>query len=356
MMTGRPIIRVGDKTTHGGTVIEGFSSYSIDGRAAAGLGHNVECPTCNGIYPIVEGVSSFTIDGGYVAIEGMRTACGATLIASQNIASVIPDSGGIARVSRNWRTREKELRKGGAGSERPHSDVLRQSSCEHADTAVIPAEYIVREMKTNPFSIRGRQIHDSNHFDFGSYSRQWSESPWYAKLSSRPTYVEALAEEKLRAYALWADIVEPGQPWDHKPMLQKMLKGVWNSGWQKSGAYDYFYDIWSNIHYGYVGVAVGFTPDELINGAGIAQALHDTLGALAEPRLPSMQNHPENGGWPASAGDRPDHISIRLGCDLYVDVKPHALTPAILLGAVQAVPVPWGSGQDRSKEIHDCER
>lgn len=176
-MTGRPIIRVGDQTTHGGTVMEGFSSYSIDGRAAAGLGHNVECPTCNGIYPIVEGVSSFTIDGGYVAIEGMRTACGATLIASQNIASVIPDSGGIARVSRNWRTREKELREGGAGSERPHSDVLRQSSCEHADTAVIPAEYIVREMKTNPFSIRGRQIHDSNHFDFGSYSRQWSESP-----------------------------------------------------------------------------------------------------------------------------------------------------------------------------------
>ena len=36
-MTGRPIIRVGDKTTHGGTVMEGFSSYTIDGRAAAGL-------------------------------------------------------------------------------------------------------------------------------------------------------------------------------------------------------------------------------------------------------------------------------------------------------------------------------
>lgn len=35
-MTARPIIRVGDKTTHGGTVLEGFSSYSIDCRAAAG--------------------------------------------------------------------------------------------------------------------------------------------------------------------------------------------------------------------------------------------------------------------------------------------------------------------------------
>ncbi len=37
-MTGRPIIRVGDKTTHGGTVMEGFSSYIQIGCATvAGL-------------------------------------------------------------------------------------------------------------------------------------------------------------------------------------------------------------------------------------------------------------------------------------------------------------------------------
>jgi len=355
-MTARPIIRVGDKTTHGGTVLEGVSSYDIDGRAAAGLGHMVDCPKCKGVFPIVEGVGSFAIDDGYVAIEGMRTACGATLIASQNIAVVIPDASGTARVSSNGGALSKGFSEGGAGSDWLLSNSVRQIGCEHADTAMIPAEYIVREMKTNPFSIRGRQIHDSNHFDLGAYHKQWRESPWYGKLSSRPTYVEALAEEKLRAYALWADIVGPGQPWDHKPVLQKMLKDVWNSGWHKSGAYEYFYDIWSNIHYGYVGVAVGFTPDELINGAGIAQALHDTLGALARRRMPTMQNHPENGNWPASADDRPDHISIQLECDLYTDVKPHALTPDILLGTVEAVPLPWGNSRGSSKELHDCER
>ena len=57
-MTARPIIRVGDKTTHGGTVLEGFSSYDIDGRAAAGLGHMVDCPKCKGVFPIVEGLGA----------------------------------------------------------------------------------------------------------------------------------------------------------------------------------------------------------------------------------------------------------------------------------------------------------
>jgi len=51
--------------------------------------------------PHRRGVGSFAIDDGYVAIEGMRTACGATLIASQNIALVIPDASGTARVSSN---------------------------------------------------------------------------------------------------------------------------------------------------------------------------------------------------------------------------------------------------------------
>lgn len=355
-MTARRIICVGDKTTHGGTVMEGFSSYSIDGRAAAGIGHKVDCPRCKGIHPIVEGVSSFASDGVYLAVEGMRTACGATLIASQNIASVLPDVDGIAQVPDFWGAFAKGFSVGGARSDSPLSNSLRQISCEHADTAAMPAKYIVREMKTNPFSIRGRQIHDSNHFDVEAYHRQRQDAPWYAKLSSRPTYIEALAEEKLRAYALWADIVGPGQPWDHKPVLQKMLKAVWNLGWHKFGAHDYFYDIWSNIHYGYVGVAVGFTPKELINGAGLAQALHDTLGPLGKLRMPSMQNHPENGAWPASADDRPDHISIRLGCDLYAAVKPHALTHKILLETIEAVPLPWGNGEDRSKDVHQCDR
>jgi len=83
-MAGRAVVRIGDKTSHGGTVTQGFPQYTIEGRAAAGMGHLVACPQCKGTYPIVEGVSSFIVDDGLVAIEGMKTACGATLIASQH--------------------------------------------------------------------------------------------------------------------------------------------------------------------------------------------------------------------------------------------------------------------------------
>jgi len=56
--------------------------------------------------------------------------------------------------------------------------------------------------------------------------------------------------------------------------------------------------------------------------AGVAQALLDAYSAVLKNRWPTMQHHPENGARPASADDVPDHISIRLGCDLYRQVKP----------------------------------
>ncbi|RQT01977.1 PAAR domain-containing protein [Burkholderia contaminans] len=41
------------------------------------------CPKCQGAYPIVQGSSQYSIEGRAVALDGMKTACGASLIASQ---------------------------------------------------------------------------------------------------------------------------------------------------------------------------------------------------------------------------------------------------------------------------------
>lgn len=49
-----PIIRKGDRTTHGGTVLEGFPNDTIHGIEIAGLGHLVTCPMCKGVFPIME--------------------------------------------------------------------------------------------------------------------------------------------------------------------------------------------------------------------------------------------------------------------------------------------------------------
>lgn len=85
-----PIIRLGDKTTHGGTVVEAFPAARADvyGIPPAGLGHLTICPLHPGPHRIAEGVSSFTIDGIPVALQGMATTCGAALIPSQLSATV----------------------------------------------------------------------------------------------------------------------------------------------------------------------------------------------------------------------------------------------------------------------------
>jgi uncharacterized Zn-binding protein involved in type VI secretion len=77
------IIRLGDPTSHGGRVIEGSPSDICHGKPIAFMGHQVSCPRCKGMFPIIEGVGTTTFYGRGVAIAGMKTACGAVLIATQ---------------------------------------------------------------------------------------------------------------------------------------------------------------------------------------------------------------------------------------------------------------------------------
>ncbi len=75
-------IRLGDRTSHGGVVMEGFMDDTDDGVPLCGLGHIVSCPRHPGLQRIAEGEASFTIMGVPLALEGMLTTCGAVLIAS----------------------------------------------------------------------------------------------------------------------------------------------------------------------------------------------------------------------------------------------------------------------------------
>jgi uncharacterized Zn-binding protein involved in type VI secretion len=77
------IIRLGDSTSHGGTVLEGSPFDICMGKPIAFVGHKVQCPKCKGVFPIVEGAPTTSFYGKGVALGGMHTACGAVLIASQ---------------------------------------------------------------------------------------------------------------------------------------------------------------------------------------------------------------------------------------------------------------------------------
>lgn len=80
---GRPFIVEGDKTSHGGTVLEGSAFSTTNGRRIARLGDKVYCPRCKKTTSIIEGDPTIIVDGAPVALDGYKTSCGAVLIASQ---------------------------------------------------------------------------------------------------------------------------------------------------------------------------------------------------------------------------------------------------------------------------------
>lgn len=79
-----PLIRLGDKTSHGGAVIEASTQSDIGGIGIARMGDKTSCPLPgHGITPIVSGDMTMIVDGKPAARQGDTTGCGATLIASQ---------------------------------------------------------------------------------------------------------------------------------------------------------------------------------------------------------------------------------------------------------------------------------
>jgi uncharacterized Zn-binding protein involved in type VI secretion len=81
----RPLIVVGDKTSHGGTVLSGSPNTDTHGKPIARVGDKASCPLKGhgGVTVIVSGDPACLIDGQPAACHGHKTACGATLIASQ---------------------------------------------------------------------------------------------------------------------------------------------------------------------------------------------------------------------------------------------------------------------------------
>lgn len=85
----RAFIVVGDKTDHGGVVIQGAPGTDTSGRQIARVGDQVTCPKKGHgrTTVIVSGDPTCIIDGQPAARHGDKTACGATLIASQTITT-----------------------------------------------------------------------------------------------------------------------------------------------------------------------------------------------------------------------------------------------------------------------------
>ena len=82
------IIRIGDKTTGGGTVTSGSVVMKFRGIGVARKGDPVDCPIPgHGRTVIAEGHPTFHDHGIPVAFHGHRCACGCVLISSLPEAS-----------------------------------------------------------------------------------------------------------------------------------------------------------------------------------------------------------------------------------------------------------------------------
>ena len=75
------VIRINDKTTHGGTVLEGSSGVKFMGLEVSCLMDKVFCPLHGETY-IIEGDETSKINGKPIALHGHRCGCGCSLISS----------------------------------------------------------------------------------------------------------------------------------------------------------------------------------------------------------------------------------------------------------------------------------
>lgn len=81
---GRGVIRLNDKTDHGGIVISASSGTIVMGIAAALDGDMTVCPKCKGKFAIKPDGTGAKKEGRPYAYHNDVTACGARLMTSLN--------------------------------------------------------------------------------------------------------------------------------------------------------------------------------------------------------------------------------------------------------------------------------
>lgn len=179
--------------------------------------------------------------------------------------------------------------------------------------------------------------------------KEYEALPFYLRLGPSPDFYSMAAGMQAKAFAIWAERVGQNRPWDHKPILAVKYDGV---VYHKQGDYDYFYDIWSNIHYGYVGRVGGLSESILLDGAGAEQIVSDTLRKAVEflqkpkeeRKLPGPNRSADIDGLRAW-DDAPDRISISIGIKLFSQNPTGGITAQMVMKEVLAVaPGAWGKG------------
>jgi Bacterial toxin 44 len=199
--------------------------------------------------------------------------------------------------------------------------MLRQSSftCPLVLDEVSPlAQYMAQEMSNNPLTEAAKRIKALNSFSAEACIADYKALPIWQQILGLGITPNDCVQNQITFHAAamlaWAELVQPNGVWDHKPKIAPRFNPRMAPApqyWHAFGQTEYLYDVWSNMHYGYVGMAIGFDEAVLLDGAGLAQLLSDLV---KQKKLPA--------GYGGHKGLRrfdplSDRSAIRMGVMLY---------------------------------------
>ncbi|MHB2093317.1 polymorphic toxin type 44 domain-containing protein [Pantoea dispersa] len=296
----------GAKTTCGGRITTGAEDHTLFDKPVAREQDSVTCGQRAGLFRIAGGIDNDTIHDRRMAgtLDSYSTCpCKAKFIPSmmddtyEKNAGSANFVGGTTAATATTSTTTQPVTIAA-----PPSNLQCKPQCQHTDGAIQVADYILNEIKTN---VRGQTAETIRYLiDEDTLKRrraEWDKLPFYAKLAPPPQ------SDLLAAMAVWYQTVKTGSTWNHKQKIRKRFKSfavtrpleskqMSESYYHKYKEYDFYLDVWSNIHYGYVGLSVGFTEDLLLKGSTWEQNM--TPGAMGDDTLD-------------------DITSMRIGFELY---------------------------------------
>ncbi len=195
------------------------------------------------------------------------------------------------------------------------------------------AQYMTREILDNSNGADVVRMRENNRFSANGCIADYQKLPWYRQLLqlgiTPGQCIDIEANARLAALISWGLLVRQDGKWDHKPIIAKNFHPRVPNGQQHWHALDktlYFYDVWSNIHYGFVGKAAGFSDSVLLDGAGLEQ-IGSNLGRWTAPQRDSTVNG-------LRAFDNPeDRAGIEMGISLFFNHRT-TLTAQLLLRSI----------------------
>lgn len=331
----------GDLTTTGAVCIASSTHYRANNQRALRLGDiTTECPNCKRPGVIVEGVPFFNIEGKPAVVDGALVKCGCPEGSNRVVAM---GGRGLAASPSAAQQTSQAATSGQAGSTSPLKASLSEAKpqpviCKHPDMMEQVASYIAGEMNrniTHPSVLKMRKL---TSFDATEEHAKFQKLPWYARLLP-PDFQAMMVGNTAAAMALWTERVGQNRPWDHKVAIAHRFGRVWH----KHGEVDYYYDIWSNIHYGYVGRAGGLSESVLLDGAGLEQIASDNIRKVQDwDEQDGPRRYADIDGMRAW-DDIGDRVSISIGIKLYTQHPNGGITAKVLMEEVLALPLSsWG--------------